>query len=174
MTVFVAFLRAINVGGTGKLPMGELRALCADIGFENVQTFIQSGNVVFTTAHSDEDVRLMLESRLEQHAGSQVDVVVRTAAELARVVDANPFPDAEGAKVAVVLGNAQVPDSVVGDTVAPDGEEVVAGVREVYIHYPDGMGRSKLKLPKAVGIVTVRNINTVTKLVELAKGLPGD
>lgn len=168
MTVYVALLRAVNVGGTGKLPMARLAALCRELGFGDVRTLIQSGNVVLSSPLAEEAVRGALETSLTAELGRPADVVVRTSAALDRVAAANPFPRVDGAKVAVVLGNARVPRSVVEDVVAPGGEQVVAGERELYVHYPEGMGRSKLKLPAALGPVTARNMNTVRKLVELA------
>jgi uncharacterized protein (DUF1697 family) len=167
MTVFVALLRAINVGGTGALPMIELRSICAQLGYGNPLTYIQSGNVVFDSAESEAEVRDRLQAALGVRAGRPVDVVVRSAAELERIARANPFPEADGAKVAVVLGQHLVPEDL--DIAAPGGERVVIGARELYVHYPDGLGRSKLKFPESLGVVTTRNMNTVAKLVALAR-----
>ena len=86
---------------------------------------------------------------------------------MSAVLKANPFPGKEGAKVAVAFLSGAMPRRALDDVVAPDGEDVRSGKRAVYIYYPNGMGRSKLKLPKALGVVTVRNINTVGKLVEM-------
>jgi len=175
MTVYVALLRAVNVGGTGTLPMARLAALCRELGFGNVRTYIQSGNAVFSSPTGEDAVRSALEAALTAEMGRPADVVVRTAAELGRVASANPFPEADGTKVAVVMGHATVNGSAIEGVVAPGGEEVVAGPRELYVHYPDGMGRSKFRLPGGLGPVTARNMNTVRKLVELADrgDLPG-
>ena len=167
MTIFVALLRAVNVGGTGMLPMKTLAALCSELGFTNVRTYIQSGNVVFETNRSREKTRASLERALEAHMGKKVDVVLRDAAEMRQALERNPFPDALPAKVAVAFCSAPVDKAVVKQVVAPGGEQVVAGDQEVYIYYPDGMGRSKLKFPKTGGFSTVRNINTVAKLVAM-------
>jgi uncharacterized protein (DUF1697 family) len=94
MTNYVALLRAVNVGGTGKLPMAELRAMCQSLGFANVRTYIASGNVVFSSKLSETAVKKKLERALETYAGKPVGVVIRTAAELAAVLDANPFKSA--------------------------------------------------------------------------------
>ena len=166
-TVYVALLRAVNVGGTSKLAMKDLCGLCTTIGFADVQTYIQSGNVVFKTAKAADSVRASLERALGTHMGRPVDVIVRDGADLRRVLAANPFPDVEPAKVAVVFCDGPVPQDLATTVVAPGGEQVVAGRREIYIYYPDGMGRSKLKLPKTIGIATVRNINTVGRLVSM-------
>jgi uncharacterized protein (DUF1697 family) len=91
MTTYVALLRAVNVGGTAKLPMADLRAMCADAGFLRVQTYIASGNVVFDSKASPTKVKAGLEARLLTHVGKPVGVIVRTAAQMAAVLRANPF-----------------------------------------------------------------------------------
>ena len=169
MTVFVALLRAINVGGTGKLSMKELAAVCTNLGLNKVRTHIQSGNVVFESTLSEESVRNKLERALAEQMGKRIDVVVRTASNLRLILEANPFPDAQPAKVAVVFLSGRLPLRLVNDLLIPGREEVRPGKREVYIHYLDGMGRSKLKLPSSMGITTIRNINTVAKLVAMSR-----
>ncbi len=94
MTVFVALLRAVNVGGTGMLPMKDLAGLCTKLGLENVRTYIQTGNVVFASRLSGPAFGESLEKALEAHMGKKVDVILRDAAELRQVLKANPFPDA--------------------------------------------------------------------------------
>ena len=94
MTSYVALLRAVNVGGTGKLPMADLRSLCSDLGFARVETYIASGNVVFASKFSATRVKTDLEARLFDYAGKRVGVVVRTASEMQAVLLANPFPKA--------------------------------------------------------------------------------
>jgi uncharacterized protein (DUF1697 family) len=168
MTVYIALLRAINVGGTGMLPMAELAALCTACGLEKVRTYIQSGNVVFEAGLSEAKIRDRLETALAEKMGRPIDVMVRTAAELRAVRDANPFPEAPPAKVAVAFRSAATAKGMLDGLVIPGGEQVRLGKREIYIHYPNGMGRSKLKLPAAVGAVTVRNINTVARLAAMA------
>jgi uncharacterized protein (DUF1697 family) len=167
MTVFVALLRAVNVGGTGMLPMKVLAGMCADLGFDNVRTYIQSGNVVFRSRLPGPRVQAALEQVLTAHMGKKIDVIVRDAAEMRRVLKANPFPDAEPSRVAVAFCSAPVQKKLFDAVVAPGGEQVVASRQEVYIFYPDGMGRSKLKFPKTDGFATVRNINTVARLVSM-------
>ena len=94
MAAFVALLRAVNVGGTGKLPMTDLKAICEKLGFTKVQTYIASGNVVFESKASEATVKAALEKRLHAYASKPIGVVVRTAAEMAAVVKANPFAKA--------------------------------------------------------------------------------
>jgi len=169
MAAYVALLRAVNVGGTGMLPMKDLVALCTKLGFQDVRTYIQTGNVVFKTGRTRTAVKESLEHALEKHMGKAVDVIVRDAAQLRRALEANPFPKAEAARVAVLFFAEPVNRQLFAGLAGPDGEEVVAGAEEVYVHYPQGMGRSKLKLPKISCPVTVRNINTVRKLVAMAE-----
>ncbi|MBU6493997.1 MAG: DUF1697 domain-containing protein [Burkholderiales bacterium] len=170
MTVFIALLRAVNVGGTGVLPMKVLSAHCTELGFERVRTYIQSGNVVFESAGGENEVRRLLADSLADLMGKPIGVAVRNAAALAAVLEANPFPDAPPAQVAVAFHHAVLPRTLLDGFSTPGGEEVRLGRRELYAYYPNGMGRSRLKLPLPPDEVTVRNINTVSKLVALAGG----
>jgi uncharacterized protein (DUF1697 family) len=172
MTTHIALMRAVNVGGTGKLPMKDLAKLCEDLGYRNVRTYIQSGNVVFSSDKSEKAIRSQLEAALTKLMGNPADVVVRTASELAAVLKGNPFPKAEPAKVGVYFQSEPVQKSLLKSVVAPGGEEVRLGKREIYIHYPNGMGRSKLKFTAGIG--TMRNMNTVAKLVALANASGSD
>jgi uncharacterized protein (DUF1697 family) len=95
MTKYIALVRAVNVGGTTKLPMADLRCICNDAGFVRVETYIASGNVVFESKARPSQVKAGLEARLLAYAGKQIGVVLRTAPELAAVLEANPFPAAE-------------------------------------------------------------------------------
>src|SRR5262245_50869029 len=130
MAIYVALLRAVNVGGTGKLPMKDLVRLCTDLGFGNVRTYIQSGNVVFESRLAEKTVRVRLEKVLTETLGKKVNVVVRTAAELQSVLKGNPFPDAEPVKVIVYFQSERVNEKLLEKVVAPDGEEVRLGTRE--------------------------------------------
>ena len=173
MTVYVALLRAINVGGSGKLPMKTLAELCTGLGFADVRTYIQSGNVVFTSRKGEVAVHKALQAALTKALGKPADVAVRTTAEMAAVLKANPFPKAPPAKVGVAFLGKRVTKAMLKDITIPGKEEVAPGAREVYIHYRDGMGRSKLRLPKAFGPATVRNINTVRKLAAMVAEVGG-
>ena len=169
MPTYVALLRAVNVGGTGKLPMAELKAMCVAEGFAGVQTFIASGNVVFESKLPAAKVKAALEQRLQAYAGKPVGVVIRNAAEMAAVLAANPFPKAPGNwTVAIFLDDAPPADAL-SDIRGQQDEEVRLGKREIYVAYGAGMGRSKLKIPAAAK-GTARNINTIAKLAELAAG----
>jgi uncharacterized protein (DUF1697 family) len=94
MAVHIALLRAVNVGGTGKLPMAELKAICEGLGFRGVRTYIQSGNVVFASPLTQAAVKSRLEKALAARLGKPCAVLMRTAAELEATVAANPIPEA--------------------------------------------------------------------------------
>ena len=167
MTAYVALLRAVNVGGTGKLPMSDLKAMCEEAGFAKVKTYIASGNVAFESAMKEAEVADALDKKLAAYAGKPVGVLVRTAAELKAVLEDNPFPDAAPNHTVAIFLDKPPPKDALDAIVAPDGEEARLGKREIYIHYPHGQGRSKLKL-RAAKAGTARNINTVAKLAEMA------
>jgi uncharacterized protein (DUF1697 family) len=171
VTAFVALLRAVNLGPTNKLAMADLKRLCEEAGFGSVKTYIASGNVVFTSDLAEAKVKAAIEDRLEQLAGKRIGVFVRTAKEMAQVLAGNPFTGEPGNRVVAVFLDEKPPadaaDTASGGT---EGEQVAAGKREVYIHYPGGIGRSKLKVP-AGAKGTARNMNTVAKLAELAAEL---
>lgn len=167
MIRFVALLRAVNVGGTGKLPMNDLVQLCTGAGFEDVQTYIASGNVVFATDLPIDQAKTALEARLEAYAGRPVPVFIRTGLELNRILDANPFPDKPGNRTMVVFLDRTPPKNTLEQATGLKTEEVRLGERELYIHYGEGMGQSKLKIPAAQS-GTARNMNTVAKLVTMA------
>jgi uncharacterized protein (DUF1697 family) len=170
MPTYIALLRAVNVGGTGKLPMAELQAICAAEGFAKIQTYIASGNVVFVARQSAPKVKALLEKRLQRYAGKPVGVIVRTPDEMAAVLKSNPFPkSAPNWTVAIFLDHTP-PANALDDIRGRKDEELRLGKREIYVVYGAGMGRSKLKIPAAKN-GTARNINTIAKLVELAAAI---
>ncbi|MFA7413825.1 MAG: DUF1697 domain-containing protein [Rhizobium sp.] len=172
MNVHVALIRAVNVGDAGKLPMAELKALCEGLGFTNVSTFIQSGNVIFRDGGDAADITARLDAALAERLGKPPGVFLRRPDELAAILDANPFASMEPNRVLVSFFAEAVPDDALHGLVAPDGEEVVALGREIFVHYPIGSGRSRLKLP-ILKAGTSRNINTVARLAELAGAIEG-
>ena len=170
MATTVGLLRGVNVGGRA-LPMAELRELVESLGFGDVRTYIQSGNVLFSASRRPKpDV---LEAAIARRFGLKVDVILRSPAELRRVIERNPFPDAERSRLHVGF-MARKPASV--DVAALDEEAFVPEQfaligTELYLHLPNGMGRTKLPdyvLRRVKVPTTVRNWNTVTKLAELA------
>ena len=170
MTAFVALLRAVNVGGTGKLPMGDFKEICESLGFGSVRTYIASGNVVFVSLKSEAAVKAGLESRLETYAGKSVGVLVRTAAEMAQVLADNPFPDAAPNRTMAVFLDRAPPADTLAAVRGRNDEQIGLGRREIYIHYGDGMAKSKLVVP-AAKTGTARNINTVVALAKMAADL---
>jgi len=171
MPTVVALIRGVNVGGR-KLPMAGLRELAESLGYDDVRTYIQSGNLLFRTAKRPRPAEL--EGAIEERFGLAVDVILRSPADLARIVERNPFPRAEVSKLHVGFMAAKPAAAVLaaldGEPFLPDEFAVVGS--ELYLHLPGGMGRAKLpdyvvrrlKVP-----TTVRNWNTVTKLVELSR-----
>jgi uncharacterized protein (DUF1697 family) len=167
MTKYVALLRAVNVGGTGKLPMTELKSMCDSSGFLNPRTYIASGNVVFESKLSEAAVKAKLEKCMASYAGKPVDVMVRTGPEMAAILAKNPFKSRPPNQTVAIFLDERPPKDALKTITGQAAEEVALGAREIYIFYGAGMGRSKLKIPAQRG--TARNMNTVAKLAEWAK-----
>jgi uncharacterized protein (DUF1697 family) len=170
----IALLRGVNVGGHNKLPMAELRAIAADAGFTEVRTYIQSGNLVASTLLDPESAGEALAGAIRAATGLTVPVIARTTQQWSDLIAANPFPSAAdpGRHVHVVVLPAPATEVVRGFDGSPFApEEVVVAGSEVYLHLPDGMGRSKLaiavsRIPE-VAAGTARNWNTVLRLASL-------
>ena len=167
MSKFIALLRAVNVGGTGKLAMADLKSICADAGFDRIETYIASGNVVFESKATASRVQAELESRLCDHAQRPIQVFVRTALELQEVLRTNPFPKGEPRSTFVFFLRDKPPTDATANALHRVDEELRAGKREIYVHYPGGMGQSKLVIPAAKN-GTARNMNTIAKLVAMS------
>lgn len=166
VTAYVALLRAVNVGGTGKLPMRDLKAIGEACGFDNVRTFIASGNLLFDSGSNEADVREAVEQRLEELLGKKVPVLVRTAAEMYDVVAGNPFRDAAPNRVVAHFIDEAPTKAMLEAATGVQEERMELGDRAIYIFYGDGMGSSKLKLPVfATG--TARNLNSVARIAAL-------
>ena len=175
----IALLRAVNLGPHNKISMADLKALIVGLGFEDVQTLLQSGNVVFEASGKATALEQALERAAAKQFGLETDFFVRTAQEWQSVIDANPFPheakDDASHLLAVITKDAVDPAKVTMLQKAIVGREVVrAKGRCAYIVYPDGIGRSKLTsaiIEKKLGTRgTARNWNTVLKLGTLAVG----
>ncbi len=172
----VALLRGINVGGRAKVAMADLRRLVGGLGYDGVRTYLQSGNVVLTTAKSPDTVAAEIERAVAAELGLQPRVLVRTRDELAAVIEGNPLPAAtwDGSRIFVTFLSAAPPaDRLAGIDPAGFAPDVFeARGREIYLHCPDGIHDSKLARAlseKRLGVVaTARNWNTVTKLLDLA------
>lgn len=131
MPVFIALLRAVNVGGTGKLPMRDLKILCEKLGFADVRTYIASGNVIFESGKSEAQVKAALEARLKAYAGKPVGVAVRTARQLKTILAANPFPKAPPSRTVAIFLDARPPRKALGEVTGLKDEEVQLGTREI-------------------------------------------
>ena len=167
MTVFVVFLRAVNVGGTGRLPMSDLRRMSNELGLAEVQTYIASGNLTFESDDSKESIKTALEGKLRGYAGKDIGVVVRTASELRGILNKNPFPDRDPKYTVAIFLDRKPPKDALAQATGRSDEDMQIGGREIYVYYGSGMGRSKLRIPAAKG-GTARNMNTVRKMVELS------
>jgi uncharacterized protein (DUF1697 family) len=174
LTTYVALLRGINVGGNNKVPMADLRAMCSGLGYDNVETYIQSGNVVFDSAASEASVVAEMEAGLLSTFGLTLSVVVRSSEELISIVDRNPFPsEGDGTKLHITCFAQQLASAIVAKldpAIAPPDTFVLDG-RDMYLHLPGGMGTSKLAVhlgQKLGKLGTTRNWNTVLKLVEMS------
>jgi len=168
----ILLLRAVNVGGTGKLPMSDLKAMCEAAGGEQVRTYIASGNVVLRSPRPGEALRSDLEARLAEATGAPIKVLMRTLAELETVLAENPFTDTDPARTLVCFLEGPPPADVCDAVRHRRDEEISPGRRELYMHYPSGIGTSKLVVP-AAKTGTGRNLNTVRKLAAMAAGLAG-
>lgn len=166
--IHIALLRAVNVGGTGKLPMADLKALCEGCGFRGVRTYIASGNVVLSSDLPPRQVKAVLEKALADYAGKPVGVIVRSAEELGRALEAQPFKQAAPNRAVIIFLDAPPPTDTLARVSHQAGEEIALGEREIYVHYGDGMRDSRLKIPTA-SAGTARNLNTVAKLLQMAR-----
>ena len=167
MQTHIVFLRAVNVGVTGKLPIATLRSMAEAEGFDDVRTYIQSGNLLLRSSESAEAVKSALEKRLKDYAGKPVSVMMRTLSDMQEMLRSNPFPDAAPNKVGVLILNNAPDIAAITDAKGHSDEDIRPGKRESFIHFPSGMGSSQLRLA-AMSTGTMRNINTLTKIAQLA------
>ncbi len=174
----VALLRGINLGSTRRVPMLELRELFARAGFDDARTYVQSGNIVFSSDAPTVELERECEDRIAAHYGFDVDVIVRTRDELAEVVQRNPLREvaANPKRYQVSFLSAELdPEQARAlSEMATEHERFVAVGRELYAWHPDGVARSRLwaKLASAgLGVkATARNWTTVTALLDMADG----
>ncbi|MBB2741430.1 UNVERIFIED_ORG: uncharacterized protein (DUF1697 family) [Microbispora rosea subsp. rosea] len=173
---YVALLRGINVNPATAVAMADLRGLLERLGHGNVRTHLRSGNALFTADGDAEPIAAAIERGIREELGLSVAVIVRTAEQLRGVVEHNPLEVRDPARFAVVF-LARPPDreglaSIDPAAYAP--EEMRIGERELYIYFPDGLRRPKLPplMEKySTGPATMRNWNTVIRLLSLAEGL---
>ncbi len=181
MRTHVALLRGINVGGNNKVPMKELRALVGSLGYGDVETYIQSGNVVFSSDSDAEEIRLSMERVLAGGMGVACAVVVVTRDELAGVVAGNPFHVDDDRRLHAVFrsspfepGDLQVVDRAVERARAKGSrDQVSVAGKTMYLWTPDGYGRSELAAQlsrAAMAGGTARNWATVSRLMQMLDG----
>jgi uncharacterized protein (DUF1697 family) len=177
VTTFVALLRAVNVGGNNKIAMPALRVTLESLGYSDVTTYIQSGNIVFdSTQRKSAALVPQIEAAISRDFGLAIDVVVRSARELTTAIESNPYVGRITNPLALhVVFLNEAPDRARVNTLDPTRfrpDEFTFGTRELYLHCPDGVGRSKLPSALLTKLApepaTMRNWNTVTKLAALA------
>jgi uncharacterized protein (DUF1697 family) len=174
-------LRGINVGGHNKIKMDALRDLCVALKFQNPQTYVQSGNIIFGTEQSD---LALIAKRIQQSIQKRFaccpEVILRTADELRSVVKKSPFAKRQNldpAKVVVTFlasdPGDQARQNLRKERFAPEELHIVG--RELYIYFPTGMGKSKLPLPRIHKLLntpgTARNWNSVTQILQIAESI---
>jgi len=173
---FVALLRAVNLGSHNKLPMAELRILCAEIGWSKVQTYIQSGNIVFEAFGNAPELEAQLEAAIAGRFSIETPVMVRSATAWGKLRGSNPFLEAAEAEPnrLMLLTSKRPPAPGAAEAIqerARDGEKVASSGGAIWIHYPGGSGTSRLSpalVDRLVGSpATARNYRTVVKLDEM-------
>ncbi|WP_226780661.1 DUF1697 domain-containing protein [Oceaniglobus trochenteri] len=167
MTVWIALLRAVNVGGTGKLAMADLRALADGLGLGGAQTHLATGNLLFSSDLPRDSLIASLDDGLAGLMGRSPGVILRSGTEMAALADTLPFGDAPGGKVGVLF----LPDAARSEDRLAKGqrdEDIALCQDHIVIHYPSGMGTSRLSLP-AFARGTLRNRNTVQALAQKAQ-----
>ncbi|HUE79721.1 MAG TPA: DUF1697 domain-containing protein [Sphingomicrobium sp.] len=169
MTAYVALLRGINLGKR-QLRMEDLRRIAAGLGLGSPRTYIASGNLLFTSNKGEKALKAELEKQLAEHMSAPVGVMIRTAKEMAEVGKANPFTQEPGNRVVAIFLDHAPPEDAADQAKNAAGERIEIGKREIYVHYPNGQGPSKLRIPAAEK-GTARNMNSVAKLAEMAKEL---
>lgn len=174
MTMRIALLRGVNVGGAKKVPMADLKAMVETLGFTEVKTLLQSGNVVFRAGDEAEAaLEAHLEAETEKRLGLKTSYLVRDAKQWRAILDANPFPEearAEPSRTLVTVGRIAVPAEALDAVraVLLPHEKLEAVERQVYAYFGEGMGQSKaaevLNRKAVKAVATGRNWNTVLKI----------
>jgi len=169
----VALLRGINVGGARKVPMAELRDVATGLGWTQVATHLQSGNLLFSAAGDDDELASTLAAALHAQFGMDIDVIVRTGKQLRELVANHPFADGDPAHVVIACCDAPVSEVAAAKLagLAADGERLQVVGADIYAAFPDGQARSKLAVQLVSAVKpatgTARNLRTMTKLAEL-------
>lgn len=179
MPVIICMLRGVNVGGRNMIKMDALKALCVSLKLKDPQTYVQSGNVVFSSGEKDvAKLAKRLQDAIEKAHGFRPGVMLRTLADLQEVVARNPFAKRSGIEPGKLIVNFLADDpgkdnreKALAIKVGPEEMHLIG--REAYIYFPNGQGRSKFPWPaieRALGTFgTARNWNSVTKMLEIAE-----
>lgn len=178
MPTYVAFLRGVNLGPQRKVSMPRLAELGRELGYADVWTWVNSGNLVLTTPKEATEVEREVEHALQREYGTQTDVAVRSAVELAALLARNPFPDGSPSRVTIVFLMGSAPEGLAQRLagVATGSEPYEVADREVWVHYSDGQARSALAVgfSRIAGVsTTTRTVGTVTKIVARTAGSEG-
>lgn len=166
MTAYVALVRAVNVSGTGKLPKEDLKAMGEACGFNEVRTFINSGNLLFASDLKETEVQRLLATKLAGYFGRPVQLFVRNSAEMAEAARLNPFADDKPSRVMAHFIDETPTHKMLDEARDVQGERVALGPRLIYVSYGEGIGKTKLKLA-AVKQGTARNMNSVAKIAAM-------
>lgn len=166
MAAYVALLRAVNVAGTGKLLMTDLRAMGEACGFADVRTFIASGNLLFASDRSEAEVKALLKEKLAAYAGKHVPILVRTSPDLDAIVASNPFPNAHPSRHLVYFHDSAPPTNLLSQCRDIAGERLALLGRELHVDYGEGIRHTRLKIP-GKNENTARSINSVTRIAAL-------
>jgi len=149
------------------ISMKKLAGIFSDFGFENPHTYLNSGNIILKSSFSEDELTEKIKTGLSENLGTDINILIRNSIDLEQIANENPFPDAPGSKVGVYLVKEPIDERILSEFITSGREKIVLGRREVYIYYPDGIGRSRLKFPGILKDGTMRNINTITKLVKI-------
>jgi uncharacterized protein (DUF1697 family) len=174
VATYVAFLRGVNLGPSNKIPMPELRAMAEALGFTDVATYINSGNLIIGSPKKAATVEREISDAIKKAFGRPIDVTVRTPAQLKKVLADNPYSDGNPSQVAVAF-LMKAPAKDAKDrvaAVAADYEPFTFAGQQVYVNYSKGLGRSKLaeRFSDIIGVSsTIRNIRTIEKVMDLCR-----
>ena len=174
MKTYIALLKGINVGGHKKVPMAELRDLLAKSGFQNVQTYIQSGNVIFKSSEETKNLEDKIQNAISSHFGFEVSIIVKTNAELQLIFDSCPFENAKKEKSYFIMLNKIPERNLIEevDKISYDDEEIVIINNCLYFYCSKGFGQTKFNMStyeRKLNLVgTSRNYNTMVKLLSLS------
>lgn len=169
---YIVLLRGINVSGKNKLPMADLRTMLTDLGFREVQTYIQSGNIILSSDETPEKVSEIIKNGIKKTFDYDVPVIVRTVASWQQTIDENPYADREDGKKNYFTFLEKIPDINTVEINKVEGDEFTIVKDVVYLYCEGGYGKTKLSnnvLEKKLKVVaTTRNLKTTLKMLELA------